>query len=128
MKKINVNEIALQITEYFSPKIIAEVDDQYVKIAKIRGDDIPWHRHENEDELFFILKGKLTMEIEGQLPFQMHEGDLFVVLKGVSHRVNSVEECSVILIERKSTKHTGELTTDITKSIDEQMKLGESKK
>ena len=122
MKKINVDEIASRITEYFSPKIIAEVDDHYVKIAKIRGDKVPWHSHEHEDELFYLMKGKLSMEIEGQLPFQMVEGDIFVVPKGVSHRVYSIEECCIMLIENKSTKHTGELTTDNTKSIAEQKK------
>lgn len=122
MKKINVYDMASRITEHFSPKIIAEVDDHYVKIAKIKGNDIPWHNHEHEDELFYILKGKLTMEIEGQIPFQMGEGDLFVMPKEVHHRVSSVEECSIMLIERTSTKHTGKLTTNITKSIDQQMK------
>jgi mannose-6-phosphate isomerase-like protein (cupin superfamily) len=122
MKKINVDEIASRITEYFSPKIIAEVDDHYVKIAKIRGDKVPWHSHEHEDELFYILKGMLTMEVKGQAPFQMTEGDLFVVPKGINHRIYSDEECTIMLIERKSTRHTGELTTDITKSIAEQKK------
>ncbi len=124
MKKTNIQEIASRITEYFSPKIITEVDNQYVKIAKIKGDDVPWHDHEYEDELFFILNGKLTMEIEGHLPFQMHVGDIFVVPKGVSHRIYSIEECVIMLIESKSTKHTGELRTSITKSIDQQKKLG----
>lgn len=128
MKKTNIEEIVSRITEYFSPKIIAEVDEHYVKIAKIRGDDVPWHSHENEDELFYILKGMLTMEVKGQLPCQMHEGDLIVVPKGLSHRVYSIEECVIMLIESKLTKHTGELTTGITKSVEEQMKLGESTK
>lgn len=122
MNKMNVNKIASRLTEFFSPKIIAEVEDQYVKIAKIKGQDIPWHNHEHEDELFYILKGKLTMEIEGQLPFEMVKGDVFVVPKRVNHRVSSLEECSIMLIERKSTKHTGNVSTNITKSIAEQMK------
>lgn len=117
---INIQKEAEKLIDYFSPKIISEVNNEYVKIAKIKGEDIPWHNHENEDELFYIIDGNLLMEIENQPSFTMKTGDLYVVPKGISHRVSSSEECLIMLIETKSTKHTGEIITPITKSIEKQ--------
>lgn len=117
---INILQEAEKLINYFSPKIISEVNNEYVKLAKIKGEDIPWHNHENEDELFYIIDGSLLMEIENQPSFTMKKGDLFVVPKGINHRVSSSEDCLIMLIETKSTKHTGDLITPITKSIDTQ--------
>ena len=117
---INIQKEAKKLIDYFSPKIISEVNNEYVKIAKIKGEDIPWHNHENEDELFYIINGTLLMEIENQPSFTMKTGDLYVVPKGINHRVSSSEECLIMLIETKSTKHTGEIITPITKSIEKQ--------
>ncbi len=117
---MNLKEKLMDIQEYFSPKIIGEVNDVFVKLAKIKGEKVPWHTHKNEDELFFIIKGCLLMEIEGKEPFLLNEGELFIVNKGLNHRVSSKEECQIMLIENKSTEHTGEVNTEITKSINEQ--------
>ena len=117
---MNLTEQFKTIKDYFSPKIVAEVNNQYVKIAKIKGQEIPWHNHEHEDELFYIIKGNLLMEIENEPSFNMKKGDLFVVPKGVNHRVSSENECLIILIENKTTKHTGNVKSSITKSIKEQ--------
>lgn len=117
---MNVNDALLQINQYFHPRIIGEVNDQYIKVAKIKGQEIPWHNHEHEDELFLIIEGFLTMEIENEPDFIMQKGDFYVVKKGVNHRVSATEECSIMLIESKITQHTGKVTTAITKSIDEQ--------
>lgn len=76
---MNLKENFNNVNEYFSPKIIDEVNDQYIKVAKIKGQDLPWHNHENEDELFYIVEGELLMEIENQKSFTMKKGDLFVV-------------------------------------------------
>jgi mannose-6-phosphate isomerase-like protein (cupin superfamily) len=105
---------------YFSPKIIGEVNDQYIKIAKINGEKVPWHNHEKEDELFFIVDGELLMEIENEPKIILKKGDLYVVKKGVNHRVSSTEDCLIMLIESKTTEHTGKVKSEITKSIDEQ--------
>lgn len=108
------------IEKYFSPKIIAEVNDQYIKVVKIKGSEVPWHNHENEDELFYIVAGSLLMEIENEALFTMKSGDLCVVKKGLNHRVSSVGECLIVLIESKTTEHTGKVKSPITKSIDKQ--------
>jgi len=117
---INIQKEAEKLKDYFSPKIVSEVNNEYVKLAKINGQDIPWHNHEDEDELFYIIDGNLFMELENQPSFTMKKGDLFVVPKGINHRVSSTEDCLIMLIETKSTKHTGEIITPITKSIDNQ--------
>ncbi|MCF2876509.1 MULTISPECIES: cupin domain-containing protein [Tenacibaculum] len=117
---ININNAFESIQNYFSPKIISEVNDQFVKLAKIKGEDIPWHNHENEDELFYIIEGSLLMEIENEPSFTMNKGDLYVVPKGVNHRVSSEKECFIMLIESKTTLHTGTVKSSITKSLDDQ--------
>ena len=71
---------------------------------------------------FLIMQGTLLMEIEGEAPFEMTEGDLYVVPKGVNHRVSSETTCNILLIESKTTEHTGKVKTAITKSISDQMK------
>jgi quercetin dioxygenase-like cupin family protein len=113
------NELS-NVNKYFSPKIVGEVNEQYIKVAKIKGQEVPWHNHENEDELFYIIEGSLLMEIENQESFIMQKGDFYVVKKTINHRVSSQEECSIMLIESKTTEHTGKVKSEITKSIEEQ--------
>jgi len=110
------------VQDYFSPKIIGEVNDVYVKVAKIKGDEIPWHNHKNEDELFYIVDGSLLFEVEGEEAFNMSKGDLFIVKRGINHRVSAKEECKIMLIENKSTAHTGEVVSEVTRSIEEQLR------
>jgi mannose-6-phosphate isomerase-like protein (cupin superfamily) len=119
---MNIQDHLSRVQQYFSPKVIGEVNDVYVKVAKIKGEDIPWHNHANEDEAFFILNGELLFEEKGKDPFLMKEGDFYVVKKGVNHRVSSEEECQIMLIENKSTAHTGEVESHVTRSIEEQLK------
>jgi mannose-6-phosphate isomerase-like protein (cupin superfamily) len=119
-KKVNLENSFSTIENYFSPKIIGEVNNEFVKIAKIKGEDIPWHNHEHEDELFLILEGSLLMEIENESSFTLNTGDMYIVKKGMNHRVSSTEECKVMLIESKTTKHTGKVVSKVTKSLEEQ--------
>lgn len=119
---VNLDDQIKKMQSYYSPKIVAEVNNEYVKIAKIKGCKVPWHTHEGEDELFLILEGSLLMELENQPGFAMHKGDLFVVPKGVKHKVTSDKECTILLIESKTTLHTGNISCEITRSIKEQKK------
>ena len=120
---MNLKEELSGISEYFSPKVIGELNDVYVKLVKIKGDIIPWHSHEKEDELFYVLKGSLLFEIEDEVPFMLNDGDMYIVPRGINHRISAKEECHIMLVENKSTKHTGEVTSEITKSIQEQNEL-----
>ncbi len=118
---VNILKVFENINSYFSPKVIAEVNDQYIKLAKIMGDKVPWHQHDHEDECFVVVEGELLMEIEGCEPFKMAKGDVYVVKKGIRHRVSSSRECQIMLIETKTTQHTGNVRSEITKSIEEQL-------
>lgn len=119
-QKINTYENFKKIREYFSPRIIGEVNDVYVKQAIINGEEIPWHNHHNEDELFLVMEGELLFEEENKAPFIMQEGDMYIVKRRVNHRVSSKAPCKIILIENKTTAHTGEIQTAITKTIEQQ--------
>ena len=112
--------IAESLTELWSPRVVGEVDDSYVKVAKVQG-TFGWHNHKHEDELFFILKGHLRIEMETGA-VELEEGGMFVVPKGVQHNPVAEQECLVMLIERKSTLHTGDTVTERTRSIDEQLR------
>ena len=119
--KINLKDSFQLLKDYFAPKVIGEVNDVFVKIAKIKGEDIPWHNHKEEDELFYIVEGSLLFEVVGKEGFTMNEGDIFIVGRGINHRVSSTEECMIMLVEQKTTAHTGDVITDITKSIEKQI-------
>jgi mannose-6-phosphate isomerase-like protein (cupin superfamily) len=115
----NLKAEAESLEEYWSPRIVGKVNDQYVKVAKLKG-DLAWHKHDQEDELFLILTGKLRMEYESH-SIDLGEGDFHIVPKGTMHNPVCEEECLVALIETVTTKHTGDLETDKTKSIEEQL-------
>ena len=117
---VSPGRVASALIEYWSPRVIAEVDDCYLKVAKVLG-TLVWHSHEDEDELFFILKGKLRIELESGA-VELREGEAFVVPKGVRHNPVAEEECHVMLIERKSTLHTGGEATAKTRTIEEQLR------
>jgi mannose-6-phosphate isomerase-like protein (cupin superfamily) len=117
---VSPKAVAAALTEFWSPRVVAEVDDSYVKVAKVKG-SLTWHSHDGEDELFYILKGHLRIEMDSGA-VELSEGDSFVVPKGVRHNPVADEECHVMLIERKSTLHTGSAVTDKTRSIDDQLR------
>ena len=111
---------AAALTEFWSPRVIAEIDDAYVKVAKVQG-TLAWHSHEHEDELFFVLEGRLRIEMEGRT-VELGPSEMFVVPKGVRHNPVAEAECLLMLIERKTTLHTGDVATDKTRSIAEQLR------
>jgi mannose-6-phosphate isomerase-like protein (cupin superfamily) len=117
---VSPNAVAAALTEFWSPRVVGEVDDAYVKVAKVHG-SLAWHSHQNEDELFFILKGRLRIEMESET-VELKEGEMFVVPKGVRHNPVAEEECHILLIERKTTQHTGDVKTEKTRSLEEQLR------
>lgn len=117
---ISPKSIALSLTEQWSPRVIGEVDDSFVKVAKVHG-SLTWHSHENEDELFFVLQGHLRIEMENG-SVELNEGEMFIVPKGVRHNPIAEEECFLMLFERKVTLHTGDVKTEKTRSIAEQLR------
>lgn len=112
--------IAAALDELWSPRVIAEVDDAYVKVARVQG-TFGWHAHDDEDELFYVLHGQLTIEMESA-SVVLGAGDLYVVPKGVRHNPVAEHECHVMLVERKTTLHTGNTVTEKTRTLDEQLR------
>lgn len=114
----NINNVLDKLNEFCSPRILSEVNNHFVKIAKILG-ELPLHKHKS-DELFIIYKGEMQMEVEGKI-FDLKQGDVFLVEKGKTHRPIANKECHCILVEQKDLLHTGDEVFDITKSIKEQL-------
>jgi len=112
-------QLAAALTELWSPRVIAEIDDNYVKVAKVHG-QLDWHTHAHEDELFLVLKGSLRIEMAAGT-VEIGEGQLYIVPKGVAHHPIAREECHLLLIERKTTLHTGDTVTAQTRSIAHQL-------
>ena len=121
MQKIaSPKQVAESLTELWSPRVVGELDDSYVKVAKVHG-TFGWHNHEHEDELFFMLKGRLRIELRSG-PVVLNEGEMFVVPKGIQHNPVAEEECLIMLIERKSTLHSGNVVNERTRSIADQLR------
>jgi mannose-6-phosphate isomerase-like protein (cupin superfamily) len=117
---LSPREIAESLTELWSPRVIGEVDENYVKVAKVRG-TFGWHSHEDEDELFLVLKGSLHIDMEAG-PVDLKEGELFIVPKGVRHNPSAHDACLLMLFERKSTLHAGSAVNEKARSLDEQLR------
>ena len=119
-KAVSLKSVASSLTEHWSPRVVTELEDSYVKVAKVKG-SLAWHAHDNEDELFFVLKGHLRIEMESGA-VELSEGEAFVVRKGVRHNPVADEECHIMLIEKKTTLHTGSEVTDRTRSLEDQLR------
>ena len=117
--KINIEQSFDAITDYWSPKVISRVNDQYVKIAKVKG-TLAWHNHTDEDELFLVVRGRLRIQLERE-EIELNAGDMYVVPKGAMHNPIADDECWVMLIETVTTKHTGDVETPLTRSIADQL-------
>ena len=111
---INLKEKASLIKEYWHPYIIGELNENFVKLARLKGELI-WHKHDNEDEMFFIVKGNLILDFRDK-SVTVHEGEIYIVPKGVEHRPRTENDMEVIcmLVEPKSTLHTGDQVTEQT--------------
>ena len=117
----NVEASFAEVTEHWSPKVIARVNDSFVKVAKVKG-ELAWHKHDGEDELFWIVRGSLKIEYEGGRVVDLRPGDLHVVPKATMHNPIAAEECWIVLIEPVTTKHTGDVVMEKTRSIEEQLR------
>ena len=109
--KININEKFSKFSEHWRPKIVAELNGQEFKLAKIKG-EYPFHAHEGEDEMFFCWKGSFILDFEDGESVSVNEGEAIVVPKGVVHRPRAEEECLIFLIEPKDVKNNGNAEVD----------------
>jgi mannose-6-phosphate isomerase-like protein (cupin superfamily) len=119
--QIELLSAAQSLTEHWSPRVVAQVNDQYVKVAKLLG-QLAWHDHSGEDELFLVLSGRLRIEYRDQPPVELAVGSIHVVPRGVQHNPVAEQECLIALIEPIATRHTGDVATDRTRGINEQLR------
>ncbi|TQR30390.1 cupin domain-containing protein [Brevibacillus brevis] len=112
MEKVNVAEKFTLFHQYWNPKIAGEINDSYVKLAKLKGEFV-WHQHENEDEMFFVVKGKLLIKFRDK-DVWLNEGEFLIVPKGVEHMPVAEEEVHVLLLEPKTTLNTGDQVNERT--------------
>jgi mannose-6-phosphate isomerase-like protein (cupin superfamily) len=119
MDKKNVFETFDKIGEYWSPRAVAEANGQLVKVCKIKGEFV-WHHHENEDEIFLVLKGTLVIQYRDREEVVLGPGDIHTVPRGVEHSPKCEDEVMCLLFEPGETTHTGNVVTRMTKSIESQ--------
>ncbi len=112
MNVISIKEKLAKFSDYFNPRVIAELNGQHVKLGKFKGEFI-WHSHNDEDELFLVVKGKFFMEFLDKT-VEINEGEVIVVPKGVEHRPRADEEVHVMLFEPANTINTGNIENEMT--------------
>ena len=117
MQKINsiniMNKFSL-VDKYWTPKIIGELNNQYVKVCKLK-DEFVWHSHEKEDELFMVFKGKLLIDFRDKETVTVNEGEIVIIPKGIEHRPRTNGDVVFnLLFEPKSTLHTGNIESELT--------------
>ena len=112
MEKVNVQEKLSLIQDFWNPRIVGELNGQQVKLVKFKGEFV-WHKHDNEDELFYVLKGSFTMEFRDK-SIELRENEFLIVPKGVEHRPVAVNEVSIMLFEPAGTLNTGDTRGELT--------------
>jgi mannose-6-phosphate isomerase-like protein (cupin superfamily) len=114
-KVVNIEKCFEKFSDTFSPKIVGELNGQYVLLVKCEGDKVPWHTHENEDELFFVVEGILDI-YEKEKRITVQAGEFYIVFRGIEHRVVPRALVKLILFEPSGIAHTGKVKSEITKS------------
>ena len=112
MEKINLKEKLSLFSDHANPKVVGELNGHQVKLVKLKGPFI-WHYHENEDELFYVVKGNFDMEFRDKI-ITINEGEFIIVPRGVEHRPNAQEECEIMLFEPITTLNTGNIYNERT--------------
>ena len=118
MKKIILSEKFKLINDFWTPRIVAELNGQYVKLAKFKG-ELVWHSHDKEDEFFHVISGEIKIHLRDQT-IDLKAGECFVVPRGVEHKPEAELEAEVLMVEPKSTAHTGAIESELTVPISDQ--------
>jgi len=114
--QINFQEKFTKITEQWTPRVIAQMNDNQFKIARIQGEFV-WHKHEETDEVFIIIEGTMNLELRDRT-VNLQEGEMYVVPKGVEHKPVAENECKILMIETQGTTNTGNVGGDRTQEND----------
>jgi len=113
MEKVNIQNKLSLFSDHWNPRIVGELNGQQVKLAKLHGEFV-WHKHDNEDEMFYVLKGKLKMEFRDKT-VEVNENEFIIVPRGVEHRPVAEQEVSLMLFEPATTLNTGDVINDRTR-------------
>ena len=119
--KVNLAERFSRFQDRWSPKIVGELNDSYIKLAKVQGEFV-WHAHADEDEFFLVVKGRLLIRLRDR-DVLLNEGEFFVVPRGVEHLPIAEEEAHILLLEPKATLHTGDTASARTVAVEAQQWL-----
>ena len=116
LRKVNLAEKLATFSDYFSPRVAAELNGQHVKLVKFRGEFV-WHHHDNEDEMFLVLSGSFTMQLrpEDGGDIEVNAGEFIVIPRGVEHRPTARDEVAILLFEPATTLNTGNVESDLTR-------------
>ena len=121
MEKVNLTEKLSQFTDYFNPRIAGELNGQQVKLVKFKGEFV-WHHHDNEDELFYVVKGSFDMHLRSErTPLEdkiitVNEGEFLIMPRGIEHKPVANEEVEIMLFEPASTVNTGNIENELTRT------------
>jgi len=115
MNKVNMEEKFLLFQDYFNPRIVGELNGQQVKLVKFKGEFV-WHKHDNEDEMFYVVKGEFKMEFRDKI-VEINEQEFLIVPKGVEHKPSAENEVSIMLFEPAATLNTGDTKSDLTRAV-----------
>lgn len=124
MQNLDATVIAAElahVTEYWTPRVIGRVNDQYIKVAKLLGEFV-WHSHDDEDEMFLVISGELRIQLEDAPDIRLRAGEFFVVPRGVRHNPIADQEVQIVLIETVTTAHTGDTVVEATVPLSQQLK------
>ena len=120
LSAINLDAEFAKVTEYWSPRVVAIANGQYLKIARVKS-ELVWHAHADEDELFMVHRGAFGLKFRDGSQILLRPGDVHVVPRGVEHLPFAEEETLVVIFEPAATKHTGDVTAEQTRSIEDQV-------
>lgn len=112
MEKVNISEKLATFSDYFNPRVVGELNGQQVKLVKFKGEFV-WHHHEQEDELFYVVKGSFDMQMRDKT-VTVNAGEFIVMPRGVEHRPVASEEVEIMLFEPASTLNTGNVENELT--------------
>lgn len=112
MEKVNLNQKFTLFTECWSPKIVGDLNDSYVKVAKFKG-EFTWHKHDSEDEFFYVVNGSVTIQLRDK-DVVLNPGEFLIVPKGIEHCPKADEEAHIMLLEPKTTLNTGDVVNEKT--------------
>lgn len=121
-KVVNIEKYFEKFNDTYSPKIVGELNGQLVMVVRLEGDKVPWHTHDKEDEMFFVVDGILDI-FEKNKNITLHTGEFYIVPRGVEHRVVPRGQVRLILFEPKGIAHTGKVKSEITKEHFDRLEL-----